>query len=127
MFISLSQKFVITSFVISVYGWTQAHSYFVIMGSFVIFEGDDVHHVVTAGELGDLLKNREIRITEKEIRYKGRGDVLSKGLVLIQTMWFILQCIAHKVEHLPITKLELVTLTFTAQLCDVFSGTSLKM
>jgi hypothetical protein len=114
MFISSSQEFVITSFVISAYGWTQAHGYFVIMGGFAIFEGDDVHHIVTTEELDDLLKNREIRITEKEIRDKGRGDGLSKGLVLIQTLWFILQCIARKVEHLPITELELVTLAFAA-------------
>ena len=84
------------------------------MGGFAIFEGDKVHHVVTAEELDDLLKNGEIRITEKEIRDKGRGDALSKGLVLIQTTWFILQCIARKVAHLPITELELVTLAFAA-------------
>jgi hypothetical protein len=84
------------------------------MGGFAIFEGDEVHHVVTAEELDDLLKNDEIRITEKEIRHKGRGDALSKGLVLIQATWFILQCIARKVAHLPITELELVTLAFAA-------------
>jgi hypothetical protein len=84
------------------------------MGGFAIFEGDDMHHVVVAEEIGDLLKNGEIRITEKEIRDKGRGDALSKGLILIQTTWFILQCIARKVVHLPITELELVTLAFAA-------------
>jgi hypothetical protein len=57
MFISQSWKSAITSFIISAYGWTQAHGYFVIMGGFAIFEGDDVHHVVTAEELDDLLKN----------------------------------------------------------------------
>ena len=84
------------------------------MGGFAIFEGDEVHHVVTAEELDDLLKNDEIRITEKEIRHKGRGDALSNGLVLIQTTWFILQCIAPKVARLLITELELVTLAFAA-------------
>jgi hypothetical protein len=84
----------------------------VIMGGFAIFEGDDVHHVVVAEELDDLLKNGDISITEKEIRDKGRGDALSKGLILIQTTWFILQCVARKVAHLPITELELVTLAF---------------
>jgi hypothetical protein len=79
------------------------------MGGFVIFEGDDVPHVVTAEELDDLLKNSEIIITEKDIRDKGRGDALSKGLILIQTTWFILQCIPRKAAHLPITELELVT------------------
>jgi hypothetical protein len=84
------------------------------MGGFATFEGNDVHHIVTAKDLKDLLKNGKINITEMEIRDKGRGDALSKGLVLIQTTWFILQYIARKVTHLPITELELVTLAFAA-------------
>jgi hypothetical protein len=96
------------------YGWTQSHGYFAIMGGFMIFEGDKEHHTVTPDELEELLKNGNIRITEKEIRDKGRGDALSKGLILVQTTWFILQCIARRVEGLPITELELVTLAFAA-------------
>lgn len=80
----------------------------------MIFEGDKKLHTVTPDELDQLLKNGDIRITAKEIRDKGRGDGLSKGLILIQTTWFILQCIARKVKHLPITQLELVTLAFAA-------------
>jgi hypothetical protein len=96
------------------YGWTQSHGYFVIMGGFMIFEGNKEHHIVTTKDLDELLRNGVIRITEKEIQDKGRGDALSKGLILIQTTWFILQCIARKVERLPITELELVTLAFAA-------------
>jgi hypothetical protein len=104
------------------YGWTQSHGYFAIMGGFMIFEGDKAQRIVKPDELEELLKNNEIRITKEEIRDKGRGDALSKGLILIQTTWFILQCIARKVERLPITELELVTLAFAAtQLRDVRS------
>jgi hypothetical protein len=95
------------------YGWTQSHGYYAIMGGFMIFEGDK-GHTVMPDELGELLKNGNIRITKEEIRDKGRGDALSKGLILVQTTWFILQCIARRVEGLPITELELVTLAFAA-------------
>ena len=60
------------------------------------------------------MKHGKINITEKEIRDKGRGDALSKGLILIQTAWFVLQCVARRVERLPVTELELVTLAFGA-------------
>ena len=77
--------------------------------------GDEPYIVDPASkELGELLKKGEIKITKEEIKDKGRGDAFSKGLILIQTTWFILQCIARKVEHLPITGLELVTIAFAA-------------
>lgn len=65
-------------------------------------------------ELAPYLQSGEIDITQKEIQDRSRGDVLSKGLVVVQTGWFILQCIARSEEHLPITELELVTLAFAA-------------
>ena len=86
------------------------------MGGFMIYEPNShkAHHTVMPEELDELLRNGEIRITEAEIRDKGRSDALSKGLVLVQTTWFILQCIVCWVEHLPIMELEIMTLGFAA-------------
>lgn len=53
-------------------------------------------------------------ITAKIILDKSKGDSLTKGFVVIQTTWFVLQCIARGVKHLPITELEVVTLAFAA-------------
>jgi len=52
-------------------------------------------------ELKSRLANREIKITKKEIEDKGRGDAVSKGLAIVQTMWFVLDCIACQFEALP--------------------------
>ena len=52
--------------------------------------------------------------TEAEIKDKGKSDWLAKFLVLLQTSWFVLQCIARAIEHLPITHLEIVTLAYAA-------------
>ena len=52
--------------------------------------------------------------TEAEIKDKGKSDWLAKSLVLLQTSWFVMQCIAHAIEHLPITHLEIVTLAYAA-------------
>ena len=52
--------------------------------------------------------------TEEEIKDKGKSDWLAKSLVLLQTSWFVMQCIARAIEHLPITHLEVVTLAYAA-------------
>ena len=52
--------------------------------------------------------------TEVEIKDKGKSDWLAKSLVLLQTSWFIMQCIARGIKHLPVTHLEIVTLAYAA-------------
>lgn len=68
--------------------------------------------VISRENLEPYVSKRKINITEAEIQDKSKGDALSKGIVILQTSWFILQCIARVVEGLPITELELVTLAF---------------
>ena len=52
--------------------------------------------------------------TEVEIKDKGKSDWLAKSLVLLQTSWFVIQCIARGIKHLPVTHLEIVTLAYAA-------------
>ena len=58
--------------------------------------------------------------TEAEIRDKGKSDWLAKSLVLLQTSWFIMQCIARGIKHLPVTHLEIVTLAYAAMNFVIF-------
>ncbi|TFK50294.1 hypothetical protein OE88DRAFT_233412 [Heliocybe sulcata] len=51
-------------------------------------------------------------ITEREIQDKSKGDWLSKGAAVLQTSWFLVQCVARPMQHLPVTELELVTCAF---------------
>ena len=86
------------------------------MGGFKFFD-DYGPRTLAPHELQTLARKGDIDfpdITEREIHDRSKGDALSKGLVLIQTSWFILQCIARRIERLPITELELVTLAFAA-------------
>jgi hypothetical protein len=87
------------------------------MGGFVLFDDNDPVYILDPFELQLLVQHGGIDlscITEKEIQDRSKGDMLSKGLVVIQTGWFILQCIARRIEGLPLTELELVTLAFAA-------------
>lgn len=50
--------------------------------------------------------------TEREIRDRSKGDGLTKALVVGQTTWFLIQCLARWQQHLVVTELELVTAAF---------------
>ena len=62
----------------------------------------------------DIYSESFIIPTEAEIQDKGKSDWLAKSLVLLQTSWFVLQCIARAAKHLPVTHLEIVTLAYAA-------------
>jgi len=51
-------------------------------------------------------------ISENDIKDKSKGDSFSKGFVVLQTTWFVTQCIARGVAGLMITELELATFAF---------------
>ena len=103
------------------------HGFFIIMGGFHLFkeetsndqgasyENDEPLHPLRASDLVDCNVYKSfIMPTKAEIRDRGKRHWLSKSLVLFQTSWFVLQCIARAREHLPITHFEIVTLAYTA-------------
>jgi len=52
------------------------------------------------------------KISKADIEDKSKGDAISKGVLILQTGWFVTQCIARGVQGLPITELELITVAF---------------
>ncbi|KAJ7321537.1 hypothetical protein DFH08DRAFT_753632 [Mycena albidolilacea] len=46
--------------------------------------------------------------TEDEIKDQGKSDWLAKSFALVQTTWFLTQCIARGIQNLAITELEIV-------------------
>ncbi|EDR14201.1 uncharacterized protein LACBIDRAFT_229647, partial [Laccaria bicolor S238N-H82] len=99
-------------------GWTKTHGFFIQMGGFRLLRTDDTPpRVLSPEEFEVLLETGQIgfpSITEEEIADKSKGDMLSKSLVVFQTFWFFVQCIARGVQGLVITELKLVTLAFAA-------------
>ncbi|KAF5366387.1 hypothetical protein D9758_009776 [Tetrapyrgos nigripes] len=96
-------------------GWEQVHGFFAIMGGFMLYdEQGNARHVVYPRRLSMFLDSPELRITAEEIWDKSKGDVLAKGFVILQTTWFILQCIARVSQGSTITQLEALTLAFAA-------------
>ena len=107
--------------------WSMTHGFFIIMGGFHLFEhgskddrgkspeNDKPLHPLKASDLQECDSYESSIIpTEAEIQDRGKSDWLAKSLVLLQTSWFVMQCIARGIEHLPVTHLEIVTLAYAA-------------
>ena len=115
--------------------WTDAHCQFPIMRGLHLVEPVEVDleapngiqaNVVNVQEgrvtilTLEMLRNLvvdpefEIRVTEAEIADKSKGDALSKIIFILQSSWFICQCIARHVQGLSLTQLELTTLALAS-------------
>ena len=70
-------------------GWTKTHGFFAVMGGFMLFESGKEPCTLSLFHLKDYVKSGVIDITKAEIQDKSRGDILSKGLVILQTGWFM--------------------------------------
>jgi len=98
-------------------GWTITHGFFATMGGFMEYDGNRPIRVLYPEQLESysLTGNGDFpRLSKAEIEDKSKGDAISKGLVILQTGWFVTQCIARRAQGLPITELELVTVAFAA-------------
>ncbi|KAI0057728.1 hypothetical protein BV25DRAFT_1919912 [Artomyces pyxidatus] len=94
--------------------WTTRHGFFILMGGFHYYMNGEPIHPLSRWDVVELVKTGDlVPPTEDEIRVFGQGDVLSKGLAVVQTLWFVVQCISRRVEGLPITQLEVMTLAYT--------------
>ncbi|KAF7973384.1 hypothetical protein HWV62_15485 [Athelia sp. TMB] len=61
-----------------------------------------------------LVKSRAlVPPTTDELKDKSKGDTLSKTVAVVQTLWFVAQCIARRAQGMAITNLEIMTLAYT--------------
>ena len=59
-------------------------------------------------------------IAEEEIEDRGKGDVLSKGIAILQLAWFIVQIAARYAQKLPVSLLEIDTLAVASLTCIAY-------
>ena len=76
-------------------------------------EDDEPLHPLMASDLSRYSESFTMP-TEAEIKDRGKSDWLAKSLVILQTSWFVIQCIGRAIKHLPVTHLEIVTLAYAA-------------
>jgi len=105
-----------------------AHGHLVVMGGISTVDPsveddgqvDPRSPVLTFERYTKTVKERERldrklrKISEEDIKDRSKGDILSKLIAILQTTWFILQCIARGKQKLTLTELELVTLALAS-------------
>ncbi|KAF8802868.1 hypothetical protein BYT27DRAFT_6749375 [Phlegmacium glaucopus] len=97
-------------------GWTITHGFLASMGGFMLYKDGVMAKNLKIEKLERLVAEGKIdwpTISEKGIRDRSKGDSFSKGFAVLQTTWFIGQCIARGVAGLILTELELATLAFS--------------
>ncbi|GJJ09187.1 hypothetical protein Clacol_003409 [Clathrus columnatus] len=91
--------------------WTVVHGHFLQMGGFFIQLGNRSPKVLYFEQFQSMVgKTIDIPpISVDEINDRGKSDPLGKGIAALQIIWFIVQVIARRTNHLAITQLELTT------------------
>ncbi|KAF7984843.1 hypothetical protein HWV62_10793 [Athelia sp. TMB] len=94
--------------------WKIAHAFFIIMGGYHFYNKNGPCHPLSPKVVLELVRRGHlIAPTSDELANQSKGDALSKGVAIVQTLWFVMQCIARRIEHLPVTSLEVMTLAYT--------------
>ncbi|OAX39393.1 hypothetical protein K503DRAFT_799686 [Rhizopogon vinicolor AM-OR11-026] len=104
-------------------GWTMTHGFFAWMGGFLLYVNGRPRATLTPDELSDFVRERFVDmpdITEADIEDRSKGDILSKGIAILQLVWFVLQLVARYVQNLPITLLEIDTLAVATLTCITY-------
>ncbi|KAF9478662.1 hypothetical protein BDN70DRAFT_859672 [Pholiota conissans] len=97
--------------------WTMTHAFFVQMGGFLLCKDGKPIQVLDYARLKRCIADGTMDppdITADEIKDRSKGDFISKGLAVLQTSWFLLQCITRWSQKLPLSELEVLTLGFAA-------------
>ena len=95
--------------------WTMRHGFYANMGGFILQPKDSQPFPINAKQLHYLVTRNYVRypqITAKEVWDKSKQDGFQKTLTMLQTVWFVLQCLGRAIQHLPLTTLELTTFSF---------------
>ncbi|KAG1829917.1 hypothetical protein DFJ58DRAFT_908875 [Suillus subalutaceus] len=88
--------------------WTQTHSFFVLMGGFMLYVDEEPYCPLQPNHMLKLIHEGCIdapTLTANEINDKSKGNAISKGL-------FVMQFVTRVIYHLRITQLEVGTFIF---------------
>jgi hypothetical protein len=106
--------------------WTLKHGFYANMGGFVLQARNSLAFPINGKQLHWLVMHGYIEfptINEREIWDKSKAAGFAKLVICLQTGWLAIQCICRAIQHLPITTLELTTLSFV--ICMNIQGVNL--
>lgn len=95
--------------------WTLRHAYYCDMGGFVLCTKDLQSFPVNTVQMHWLVQKKYLEIPQikvEEIVDKSKADTFAKVVTIIQTSWFMLQCLGRAAQRLAFTTIELSTVAF---------------
>ncbi|KAK0207570.1 hypothetical protein IW262DRAFT_1498575 [Armillaria fumosa] len=100
---------------------TMAHGFFVAMGGFCNSSGDilsckdffPLEHELNRETCRESWITALTEVTEEELEERSKADGFSKAIAIVQIFWFVLQCLARQMQHLPILPIEMSALAFS--------------
>ncbi|KAL8818127.1 MAG: hypothetical protein Q9223_003168 [Gallowayella weberi] len=104
--------------------WTIRHAFYANMGGFVLQPRESAAFPINGKQLHWLIKRGYVeypKMTAKEVWDKSKADGFQKSLTCLQTAWFIIQIVGRAIQKLPITTLEITTLSFVLCTLAMFS------
>ncbi|KAG1722789.1 uncharacterized protein EDB91DRAFT_1273197 [Suillus paluster] len=104
-------------------GWTVVHGFFAWTGGFMLYVANKPRATLTPDELLQFVRGGSVDmlvITEADIEDRSKSDILSKGITVLQLVWFVLQLVTRYVQNLSITLLEIDTLAVAALTCIAY-------
>jgi hypothetical protein len=93
------------------------------MGGFMLYVNDEPRATLTPDELMDFVYIGTVDmpvIAYEDIEDRSKGDVLSKGIAILQLVSFVLQLATRYVQNLPISLLEIDTLAVVTLTCIAY-------
>ncbi|KAH0542265.1 hypothetical protein FGG08_003292 [Glutinoglossum americanum] len=95
--------------------WTIRHGFYANMGGIRLKAPDFPPFPITARHLHYLVDQGYTtfpKISMEEVWDKSKADLFTKTLVCVQICWQVMQVVARFVQNLPVTSLELTTLSY---------------
>ncbi|KAL9619953.1 MAG: hypothetical protein Q9160_005510 [Pyrenula sp. 1 TL-2023] len=92
--------------------WTMVHGFYADSGGYWLNFRDFPRFPATAKQIHYLVHHQYLKMpqtTEEDIKDKSKADIIAKTIACLQTLWFVLQCIARSASSLPIAPIELCT------------------
>ncbi|KAF9473626.1 hypothetical protein BDN70DRAFT_964179 [Pholiota conissans] len=105
--------------------WTAAHGFFLQMGGFMLSDHGKPIHTLFDGSRQEIPEDKRLiyniqrqlveppQVTAEDIGDRSKGNAISKTVIILQTTWFVGQCIARWSQNLAVTQLEVITLGFS--------------
>jgi len=93
------------------------------MGGFILCVDGQPRVTLTPDELLHFARDGFVDIPDiarADIEDRSKGDILSKGIVILQLIWFVVQLAARYIQNLPVTLLEVDTLSVAVMTCITY-------